>query len=119
MKFITFINTTNSDQLGPIPQALIEAINQLGRDAGLRMLETGGMSDTGTIKVHKSQVITDGPFTEAKEFVGGYAIYELGSEQEVMDWTKRFAELHPRHWPAWEGEITVQQLHSFPVPPAA
>ena len=38
--------------------------------------------------------MTDGPFTEAKEVVGGYAIFELKSKQEAIERSSRFMELH-------------------------
>lgn len=34
--------------------------------------------------------VTDGPFTEAKEFVGGLAIITVNSKPEAIEWTKRF-----------------------------
>ncbi|MET3924676.1 YciI family protein [Devosia sp. 2618] len=116
MKFITFVTTTNPAEAGAPPPALMEAIVQLGMEAGARMVETGGMSDTATVKVRGKQLITDGPFTEAKEMVGGYAIYDLPTEAEIISWTERFADLHRQHWPAWEGEIAIKQLHNFSMP---
>ena len=116
MKYITFVHTTNATKIGQPPQALFEAITQLGIEAGARLLENGGMSDTGKVTVKASQVLTDGPYAEAKEVVAGYAIYELANDADAMDWTKRFAALHPQHWPEWEGEIIVQQMHSFTLP---
>ena len=116
MKFITFVTTTNPAEAGAPPPALMQAIVQLGMEAGASMVETGGMSDTGRISVKQKQLITDGPFTESKELVGGYAIYELASEADIIAWTQRFADLHRLHWPQWEGEIAIQQLHSFSMP---
>ena len=113
MKFITFVTTTNAAEAGAPPPSLMDAIVKLGMEAGGRMVETGGMSDTATVKVRNKQLITDGPFTEAKEMVGGYAIYDLPTEAEIVSWTQRFADLHREHWPQWEGEITIQQLHNF------
>ena len=113
MKFITFVTTTNPAEAGAPPPALMQAIVQLGMEAGARMLETGGMSDTGKVSVRKRQVVTDGPYTESKELVGGYAIYELPTEAEIIDWSQRFAALHTQHWPQWEGQIAIQQLHDF------
>jgi hypothetical protein len=92
------------------------AIIALGMDAGARMLDTGGMTDTAKVSVKNTQLITDGPFTESKEMIGGYAVYELASPAEVITWVQRFADLHRQHWPQWEGEITVQQLHTFAMP---
>lgn len=116
MKFITFVTTTNPAEAGAPPPALMQAIIALGMEAGSHMLDTGGMSDTAKVKVRSKQLITDGPFTEAKEMIGGYAIYELPSEAEIVNWTQRFADLHRQHWPQWEGEITIQQLHNFSMP---
>lgn len=113
MKFITFVTTNNPAEAGAPPQALMQAIVQLGMEAGARMLETGGMSDTGKVQVRNRRVVVDGPYTEAKELVGGYAIYELPSEGDIVEWSRRFAEVHTLHWPQWEGEIAIQQLHDF------
>ena len=38
--------------------------------------------------------VTDGPFTEAKEVIGGYAIFDAKSKAHVRKWTERFMELH-------------------------
>jgi hypothetical protein len=116
MKFITFVHTTNPSEAGAPPPALMGAIVQLGMEAGARLLDNGGMSDTATVTVRGKQIITDGPFAESKELVGGYAIYDLPTAAEIVAWTERFAEAHRQHWPQWEGEITIQQLHSFSMP---
>jgi hypothetical protein len=54
--------------------------------------------------------VTDGPFTEAKEVVGGYAVIEATSRDEAMEATVRFMQLHEEHWPAWEGECEIREL---------
>jgi hypothetical protein len=48
--------------------------------------------DGSTLKV------TDGPFTEAKEVVGGYAIVQAKSKEEALEWAKRFVRLHGDDW---------------------
>jgi hypothetical protein len=116
MKFVTFVHTTNAAEAGPPPPALMQAIIALGMEAGAALVETGGMSDTATVKVRRSQLITDGPFAETKELIGGYAIYDLPTEAQIVSWAQRFADLHRQHWPQWEGEITIQQLHGFDMP---
>ena len=77
------------------------------------MTETGGMGLAGTVTVKKGEMITDGPFAEAKEMVGGYAVYELDTEAEIVDWSQRFVELHRKHWPEWDGEVTILHLQQF------
>lgn len=54
--------------------------------------------------------VTDGPFSEAKEVVGGYALCELGTRQEAVELATRFMELHRLHWPGFQGEAEVRPL---------
>src|SRR5215472_12641682 len=51
--------------------------------------------------------VTDGPFTEAKEVIGGYAMLEVGSKAEAIEITKRFLEIHGDDW---ELECEVRAL---------
>jgi hypothetical protein len=52
----------------------------------------------------------DGPFTEAKEIIGGYAQLELGSKQEAIESAVRVMELHQKYGPGWEGETEVRAM---------
>ncbi len=113
MKFITMVRTLNPDVAINPPPALMGAIVQLGMEAGARMTETGGMALAGTVTTRKGTLTTDGPFAEAKELVGGYAIYELDTESEIVEWTRRFVDLHRQHWPEWDGEVTILHLQQF------
>jgi hypothetical protein len=54
--------------------------------------------------------VTDGPFTEAKEVVGGYAQFELKSKEEAIEGARRYMELHKELWPGWEGETEIRQM---------
>ena len=110
MKFITMVTTSNPDKAGPPPPRLMQAIIELGMSTGAALKDTGGMRDTGTVAVKGGSLVVDGPFAEAKEVAGGYAIYELASEAEVVDYCKKFADLHRKHWPVWEGRISIQEL---------
>ncbi len=55
--------------------------------------------------------VTDGPFAEAKEVVGGYWMIEVGSKEEAIEWAKRC--------PASDNEVIevrqVQELSDFPA----
>jgi len=51
--------------------------------------------------------VTDGPFTEAKEVIGGYAILEANSKAEAIELTKRFLQVHGDEW---ELECEVRPL---------
>jgi hypothetical protein len=114
MKFMTLVKS--AENAGPPPQALMDAIGQLGMEAGQSgvMVQMGGLLPSAMgarVRVAKGKLtITDGPFTEAKEVVGGYAVYDVGSREEAIEWTRRFMELHREHWPGWEGETELRQI---------
>jgi hypothetical protein len=61
--------------------------------------------------------VTDGPFTESKEVVGGYALVEVASKEEALQVARQFMELHRVHWPAFDGECEVRPLEDMsPLP---
>ena len=78
------------------------------------MVEAGGLLPTANgarVRLSGGKVtVTDGPFTEAKEVVGGYAIFDVKSKADMIEWTTRFMELHKKHLPGWEGEAEIRQL---------
>ncbi|NGP18237.1 YciI family protein [Devosia aurantiaca] len=113
MKFLTMVKTLNPEVANNPPGELMQAIVQLGMEAGIRMTETGGMALAGTVTTRKGQLVTDGPYAEAKEMLGGYAIYDLPSEAEIVHWTERFVDLHRKLWPVWDGEVTILRLDAF------
>lgn len=115
MKFMTMVKTTKAG-LGMPPMALMQAIGQFGAEAAAAgvLVEQGGLKgkdDSAFIAIRQGKVmVTDGPFAESKELVGGYAVYELASMAEAIEWAGRFAALHTEHWPEWEGDIEVRPL---------
>jgi hypothetical protein len=118
MKFMVMVKS--AEQSGPPPQALMDGIAQLGVEAAQAgvAVETGGLlpsAQGARIRVRNRKLsITDGPFTEAKEVIGGYAVYKVNSKEEAIEWTRRFMELHREHWPGWEGESEVRQIFEMP-----
>jgi hypothetical protein len=48
--------------------------------------------------------ITDGPFSEAKEVIGGFALMQTSTRAEMLEWTRRFLAI------AGEGEAEIRQL---------
>lgn len=114
MKFLTLVR--GSEQSGPPPQALMEAIGQLGVEAAKAgvMVEMAGLAASAAgarIRIRKGELlVTDGPFTEVKEVIGGLAIYDVDSREAAIEWGKRFMQLHQRHWPGWEGECEIRQM---------
>ena len=54
--------------------------------------------------------VIDGPFTETKELVGGYSVYEVKAKQEAIEWTYRFMQLFAEHWQTGECEAEIRQI---------
>ncbi len=53
--------------------------------------------------------VTDGPFTETKEVIGGFAIIEMGSKEEAIEYAKQFMDI------GGDDEIEIRQLHAVPA----
>jgi hypothetical protein len=55
--------------------------------------------------------VTDGPFIETKEIIAGYAIVDVKSKEEAIEWAKRFWQIHADILgPSCEGEGEVRQM---------
>jgi hypothetical protein len=114
MRFMMIVK--HAEKQGPPPKQLMDAIAKLANEevkAG-KMVGSGGLGPTALgarVRLAKGRVsVTDGPFTETKEVVGGYAEFELKSKEEAIESAVRFMELHKKHWPGWEGETEVRQM---------
>jgi hypothetical protein len=114
MRYLVFVKM--AEDVGTPPPALVEA---MGREMGQAfadgsMLDAGGLYPTAQsteIRVAAGRLtVTDGPFTEVKEVVGGYSIIEARSPEEAVAGARRVAELHQEHWPEWEGSIEVRRI---------
>ena len=99
----------------PPPPGLMEAIARLGGEATSAgaLLDTAGLapSAAGTrLEVRGGDLlVSDGPFAEAKEVIS-YAVYEVRSKEEAVEWTTRFLDLHRELWPEWEGSADVLKV---------
>src|SRR5258706_8075473 len=105
-------------------KGLMDAIDQLVQEQAATgtMVGGGGLKPTAQgarVRLSGGQVtVIDGPFTEAKEVIGGYAQFELKSKEEAIASTIRFMELHKKHWPGWEGETEIRPMYADgEVPP--
>jgi hypothetical protein len=119
MKFLMMIKHSEGLRNEEIPQALMDAMGKFVEQS----LKSGILKDTAGLKptsegfrvrLSKNQLkVTDGPFTESKEVVGGYALMELPSRKEAMEMARQFMELHRVHWPGFEGESEVRPLEDM------
>jgi hypothetical protein len=114
MRFMMIVRS--AERSGPPPKELMDAIDKLGEEAvkSGTMIGSGGLAPTATgarVRLAGGKItVTDGPFTEAKEIVGGYAQFELKSKQEAVEGAVQFMELHKKYWPGWEGETEIRQM---------
>ncbi len=122
MRFM-YIVTSPQPQMGPTP-ALLAAVGKLADreiKAG-RMLDTGGLMPLATgaqVRITDGKLsVTDGPFVEAKEVVGGYAIFEMRDKDEALAMAREFMQLHVEHLPGWNGTCEVRAFATQGPPQA-
>ena len=112
MRFISMIrieeNTGRvpSEQLMSDMGKLIEELTRTGR-----LISTAGLRPTSEgvrVRLRRGKLsMVDGPFTETKEVIGGYAILEAESKEEAIELTQRFLKVHGDEW---DIECEVRQL---------
>ena len=114
MRFMMLVK--HAENSGPPPKELMEAMAKLSEEAvkAGTMVASGGLAPTAVstrVRLSRGQVAAiDGPFTEAKEVVGGYAVLEFESREEAIEAAVAFMRLHNEHWPSWEGECEVRPI---------
>jgi hypothetical protein len=114
MRFMMIVK--HPESLGPPPKALMDAIGALTEE----VVKAGTMVSNGVllpsaqgarVQVRGGNLsTTDGPFSEAKEVVGGFAIFEFKDSKEALASAENFMDLHRKYWPAWEGEMEVRPM---------
>ena len=113
MRYMLLLSGTNPAT--PPPPELFEAIMKLGgeaTEAGV-LLDTAGLLPSASgarVSLAGSKVtVTDGPFTESKELIS-YALYDVRSKEEAIEWASRFVKVHRDLWPGWEGQTDIRQV---------
>ena len=108
-----FLGYTLADESIPIPPPSPELMEEMGKfveeatKAGV-IVATGGIAPTAegakiTLTGGEFTVV-DGPFAEAKELVGGWALMECRDLPEAVEWSKRFLGV------LGEGEVRVRPV---------
>src|SRR5262245_8948769 len=116
MKYLMMINSAERYRSEPIPKPLMDAMGEFiaSEFKSGRLKETGGLKPTKDgFRIRSGGgrlTFTDGPFAEAKEVIGGYAIVETQSEEEAREVARQFMELHRIHWPTFECECEVRPM---------
>lgn len=119
MKFMMFIKHTEDYRNRTPPPGLYEAMGKFVDESFKNgtLVDTAGLKPTKDgMKVRLSNgkiMTTDGPFTESKEIVGGYAIINAKSREHAREIAEQFMDLHRIHWPEFEGECEVRPLEDM------
>jgi len=123
MKYLALIRSSESYRKSPPPPALMEAMGKFVE----KSLQDGTLVDTGgllpskdglRIRLARGKItVTDGPFSESKEVIGGWAILETDSRAEAIRIATEFMELHRSYWPGFEGECEVRPMFDPGVGP--
>jgi hypothetical protein len=113
MRFLSIVKSKEGTRA---PQGLIDAMAKLTAESirNGSVIQTGGLgpsSQGARLRVSKGKLtVTDGPFTEAKELLGGYAVLQANSREAALESARIFMELHQQYWPEWEGECEIREI---------
>jgi hypothetical protein len=116
MRHLLFIKHPESYRNLAIPQGLNDAMGAFVTEHMKNgvVLDTAGLkptSEAARVRLDGGKLsVVDGPFTETKEIIGGYALVEAKSTAEAVEFAKQFMELHRLHWPEFNGECEVRTL---------
>ena len=113
MRFLSIYKTAET---GVPPSAdEIAAMGKLIEEfkaAGVLLATEGCLPSEKGARVRRSNgrvTVTDGPFTESKEVVGGFALLQAGSKEEVIELTRRFLDV------AGDGECEIREVYEAPA----
>ena len=103
MRFLSMIRVNETTGQVPSDRLMSEMEKLIGE-----MTKTGVLVDTGGLRptaegnrfrLRGGKIsVTDGPFTETKEVIGGYAILKVASKEEAIEQTRRFLDIHGDEW---------------------
>lgn len=104
MRFLSMIRADENTAQGPTEQLMADMgqlIDELTRTG--QLISTAGLRPSAEgvrVRLHRDGLLSvvDGPFTETKEVIAGYAIFEAPSRTEALALTQRFLKLHGTGW---------------------
>lgn len=124
-RYLMFIVHSESPRDDAVPASLYEEMGEFvneHRKSGV-LVDTAGLRPTAeATRIRSSRgklSVTDGPFTETKEVVGGYALIDVRSRAEALELATKFMDIHVRHWPQFECACEVREIESEPSPESA
>ena len=109
MRFIVMVKASKDSEAGILPST--EQFAEMGKfndelvKAGIMLAGEGLQDSSKGVRISydgKKRTVRDGPFTETKELVAGFWIWQVKSKQEALEWAKRI--------PFQEGEVELRQI---------
>ena len=113
MRFMIIVKASKDSEAGKMPsQELLAAMGRYNEElvkAGIMLAGEGLQPSSKGARVRFSgdrRIVTDGPFTETKELIAGFWLWQVKSKEEAIDWVKRC----PNPMPGTEAEIEIRQV---------
>jgi hypothetical protein len=113
MRFMILIKADKNSEAGVMPDTRL--LTEMGKyneelvKAGIMLAGEGLQASSKGARVKFSggkRTVTDGPFTEAKELIAGFWIWQVKSKEEAIEWVKRM----PNPMPGTEPEVEIRQV---------
>ena len=109
MRFMVLVKASKESEAGVLPTE--QMLTDMGRfneeltKAGVMLAGEGLQASSKGSRVRyagKKRTVIDGPFSESKELVAGFWIWQVRSKDEALEWAKRI--------PFEEGEVEIRQV---------
>src|SRR5207249_9091385 len=113
MRFMIIVKDDKNSEAGVLPsEKLLTEMGKFNEElvkAGVMLAGEGLHPSSKGARVKFSgdkRTVTDGPFTEAKELIAGFWLWQVKSKEEAIEWVKRC----PNPMPGTESEIEIRQV---------
>jgi hypothetical protein len=115
MRFMVIVKATKDSEAGALPDPkMLEDMGKFNEElvkAGVLLAADGLQASSKGARVRFSgagdkRTVIDGPFTETKELIAGYWIWQVKSKEEAIEWAKRCPHPHPGH----ETDLEIRQV---------
>jgi hypothetical protein len=120
IRYLGLLKADPDTEAGVLPNekflADMGAFMEEGIKAGVFLSGEGLQPSSRGARVRYSgstRMVTDGPFTETKELIAGYAILQFASKQEAIEWTKRFVQVDAPGRYRGHSECEIRQIFEF------
>ena len=113
MRLMVIVKATKDSEAGKLPdEKLLAEMGKFNEElvkAGVMLAGEGLHPSSKGVRVRFSgskRTVTDGPFTETKELIAGFWLWQVKSKEEAIEWVKRC----PNPSPGTESEIEIRQM---------